>query len=508
MSGTASITGGPAVSAAPALAARVSTDPSVRRSSAPLRDAFVAAAITFTVSALGLGVTYYFSRQAQLEAVRSELAQLARVAAALIDADRHDAVARPEREGSPEHLRVLAPLVAFHRATHDVIYAYTLMLRDGKPYFGIDSAYQYKVPGDTEAHDPPMSPYEGNDPDVMRALTSGDLVVNREIVHEALRSYLSAYAPFRDATGRVVGVVGIDMWVRDLNARLARLRNIALAALGGLVFLSALIGLGMFRFRTAAAAAEARDHRAVADLAAARDAAEQSSRAKSAFLAMMSHELRTPLNAIIGYGELMQEDLVARGDTAMASDVGRMLTASRHLTAIIGDILDYSKLDAGRVALDSAPLDPAAMLLEVVELMKPGAAARGITLCLDARAGVAPFAGDALRLKQVLLNLVGNAVKFTERGTVTVRLRQVVDGGRRVTITVHDTGTGIPRDNLHRLFQPFSQVDSSSTRAAGGTGLGLAISRRLVEMMRGTLRVKSRVGRGSTFRVSLPAHDA
>ena len=508
MPGTVSITGGPVVSAAPASAAPATTDPSAHRQSAPLRDALVAAAITLAVSALGLGVTYYFSREAQLEAVRSELAQLARVAASLVDADRHDAVARPELEGSPEHLRVLAPLVRFHQATHDVIYVYTLMLRDGKPYFGIDSAYRYKVPGDTEPHDPPMTPYEGTDPDVLGALRSGDVVVNRQIVHETVRSYLTAYAPFRDAAGRIVGVVGIDMWVRDLNERLARLRNIALTALGGLVFLSTLTGLGVFRFRTAAAVAEARDRQAVADLAAARDAAEQSSRAKSAFLAMMSHELRTPLNAIIGYGELMHEDLEARGDTAMAGDVGRMLTASRHLTAIIGDILDYSKLEAGRVALVSAPVAPAALLAELVELMRPVATARGVALVLDAPIGVAPFAGDALRLRQVLLNLIGNAVKFTEHGAVTVRLRQATRGPRRVTVTVHDTGTGIPADNLHRLFQPFSQVDSSATRAAGGTGLGLAISRRLVEIMRGTLRVKSRVGRGSSFRVSLPVQNA
>ncbi len=496
------------MSAALVSAAPATTEPSAHPHNAPHRDALVAAAITLAVSALGLGVTYYFSREAQLDAVRSELAQLARVAAALVDADRHDAVARPELEGSPEHLRVLAPLVRFHQATHDVIYVYTLMLRDGKPYFGIDSAYRYKVPGDTEPHDPPMTPYPGTDPDLMRALTEGTVQVNREIVHETVRSYLSAYAPFRDTSGRLVGVVGIDMWVRDLNDRLARLRNIALTALAGLMFLSTLTGLGVFRLRTAAAVAEARDRQAVADLAAARDAAEQSSRAKSTFLAMMSHELRTPLNAIIGYGELMQEDLVARGDADMASDVGRMLTASRHLTAIIGDILDYSKLEAGRVALISTAVAPSALLVELVELMKPGATARGVALVLDAPAGIAPFAGDALRLRQVFLNLIGNAVKFTERGAVTVRLRQATRGPRRVIVAVHDTGTGIPPENLHRLFQPFSQVDSSATRAAGGTGLGLAISRRLVEMMRGTLRVKSRVGRGSSFRVSLPVQAA
>jgi hypothetical protein len=152
VAGPVSITGGPAVSAA--LVSAAPTEPSAHLlRAAPRR--LVAAAITLAVSA-ELGVTYF--REAQLDAVRSELAQRG-VAAALVDADRHDAVARPELEGSPEHLRVLAPLVRFHQATHDVIYVYTLMLCDGKPYFGIDSAYRYKVPGDTEPHDPPMTPY-------------------------------------------------------------------------------------------------------------------------------------------------------------------------------------------------------------------------------------------------------------------------------------------------------------------------------------------------------------
>ena len=469
----------------------------------PRREAVLAFAIVLGVSALGLGVTYYFSRQAQIDAVRNELSQLARVVAVQIDGDAHRRVARPELEGTPEHLAALAPIVRFHKATRDVIYVYTYVLQEGVIRFGLDSAYAHKVPGDTEAHDPPGKAYDGNDRDVRRALESQTLVVNDEITHEAVRSYLSAYAPFYDSRGGFVGVVGLDMWVHDLDERLARLERLASFALAGLVLIALAVGAVVYRLRSHAAAAVSRDHRAVIELAAARDAAEQSSRAKSEFLAVMSHELRTPLNAIIGYGEMTAEELRDRGDDTLATDVDRMLAASRHLTAIIGDILDYSKLEAGRLQLATAHVDVATLATDLVDLMRPAAAAKGVSIVLDLTPGLAPVVGDPVRLRQVLLNLVGNAVKFTDRGAVTVRLRPAGPAGGFVC-AVHDTGTGIPRDKRAHLFQPFSQVDASATRAAGGTGLGLAISRRLVETMRGRLTCRSREGRGSTFRVSVP----
>jgi hypothetical protein len=214
-------------SASPALAP--SDRPRQNRIS-PRRDALGAAATVFAVSALGVFVTYHFARQAQLEAVQSELSQLARVVAASIDGDLHHAVANPTMEGTPEFLRALAPIVTFHRATEDVIYVYTYTLRDGAVRFGLDSAYLHKVPGDTEPHDPPGKVYNGNDPDVRRALETQTLTVNAEPTVEAVRSYLSAYAPFFDSRNQFVGVVGVDMWVRHLDARLARLQRIAVAA--------------------------------------------------------------------------------------------------------------------------------------------------------------------------------------------------------------------------------------------------------------------------------------
>ncbi|MEZ5291220.1 MAG: ATP-binding protein [Vicinamibacterales bacterium] len=474
----------------------------------PLREAVAVAFLVLAVSALGLGVTYYFARRAQFEAVRNELAQLARVAAASVDGDLHREVARTGTAGSAGYLRAVEPLVRFHKATQDVIYVYTHVLREDQVVYVLDTAYVYRVPGDTENYDPPMTPYHGNDAGVRRALERRGLVVNDTLTHEAVRSYLSAYAPFYDSRGEFAGIVGVDMWVRALDSRLAGLASIASAAVAGLVTIAVLIGALVYRLRTTAAAAEARDRQAVVELAAARDAAEQSSRAKSAFLAMMSHELRTPLNAIVGYSELMQEEFEERGETSLAADVRRVASASRHLASIIGDILDYSKLESGRVELNLAPVQPVALVDEVVELMRPVAGAKGVAIRMDVDDELPPVLADAIRVRQVLLNLVGNAVKFTERGTVTVRLRRAPGSGDRLVCTVHDTGAGIPVAKRGRLFQPFSQVDSSSTRAAGGTGLGLAISLRLVQMMDGTLRMRSRVGHGSTFRLSVPAKRA
>ena len=349
-----------------------------------------------------------------------------------------------------------------------------------------------------------MEKYEGADPDFYLALRTRTPQVNSVPWDEPERTYLSVYAPFFDSRGEFVGVVGVDMWVRDLEARLARVRRIAQTAFVGLVLTSILTGLIVYRLRAGAAAAEAHDRDIMRALAEARDAAEQSSRSKSAFLAMMSHELRTPLTAIAGYAELMHDDLSARGDTQLALDVDRVRTASRHLTDIISDILDYSKAEAGRLVFSPAAVDLSAVLEDVAELMRPSATAKGLDLRLDVHPGVTPVFVDPVRIRQVLLNLVGNAVKFTDWGTVTVRLRPSPASPSHMLCIVHDTGVGIAYDKQYPLFQPFSQADSSLSRAAGGTGLGLAISLRLVDAMGGSLRMKSRAGRGAAFRVSLP----
>lgn len=238
-------------------------------------------------------------------------------------------------------------------------------------------------------------------------------------------------------------------------------------------------------------------------LAAACDAAEAAGRARSNFLAVMSHEIRTPLNGILGVTELLEG--CALGETERRY-VRLIAESGGHLMRIIDDVLDFSRLDAARLELEERPFDPHLPLGQAVELMAPRAAAKGLELTLEIAPDVPRVAvGDARRIVQILLNLIGNAVKFTAAGSVRVRARALAApaGTVRLEVAVSDSGIGIPPAAQARLFQEFSQVDSSVSRRFGGSGLGLAISRRLVERMGGSISVASAPGEGSTFRFDL-----
>jgi signal transduction histidine kinase len=278
-------------------------------------------------------------------------------------------------------------------------------------------------------------------------------------------------------------VVGVLFLYTDPHEVCEPARAAVLAALGGT------LGLAIARLRDEAA------------LRAARDAALAASRERSRFLASVSHELRTPLNAIIGYAELLAEEEGLGGEGREIAE--RLTRASMHLGGVINDFLDFSKIEAGGLALESRSLSPAGLVAEVLEMLAPTAQTKGIWLRCEARAS-APKAvlGDPIRLRQVLVNLVSNAVKFTQLGGVAV----IVDAdGERLVFAVHDTGIGIAAESLERLFSPFAQADASISRRFGGTGLGLMISKMLVDAMGGQIEVRSTVGVGSTFVVSLPS---
>ncbi|MGQ9481825.1 histidine kinase N-terminal 7TM domain-containing protein [Chloroflexus sp.] len=236
----------------------------------------------------------------------------------------------------------------------------------------------------------------------------------------------------------------------------------------------------------------------------AKEAAEAASQAKSAFLSTMSHELRTPLTAILGYGEFLRDDLANRGLHTQTSDLDRIITAGRHLLTLINDILDYARLEANAVTVRPEPIHMPTLIHEVVMTLQGMAEQGQNTITVTVEPDLPPVVADPVRLRQVLLNLVGNACKFTEQGEIRVHCyRSTTD---EIQIDVSDTGIGIAADHLQHLFKPFVQVDSGPTRRYGGTGtgLGLAISRRLCQVMGGAISVTSEPGRGSTFRVRLP----
>jgi signal transduction histidine kinase/CheY-like chemotaxis protein len=227
---------------------------------------------------------------------------------------------------------------------------------------------------------------------------------------------------------------------------------------------------------------------------------------KSQFLANMSHELRTPLNAIIGVTEMLQEDARDFKREDELEPLDRVLRAARHLLALINDILDLSKIEAGKMDLhlESFPLPP--LIEDVRKTIEPLAEKSGNALTVSCPPDIGSIRADQTRLRQALLNLASNANKFTERGKVAIDIRRTAEtGGEWITVAVADTGIGMTREQMGRLFQEFVQADASTTRRYGGTGLGLAISRRFCQMMGGDIAVESEVGRGSTFTIRLPA---
>jgi signal transduction histidine kinase len=229
----------------------------------------------------------------------------------------------------------------------------------------------------------------------------------------------------------------------------------------------------------------------------------EASQHKSQFLANMSHELRTPLNAIIGVSEMLREDAeAAKQDT---EPLDRVLGAGRHLLALINDILDLSKIEAGRMELQLEDCALAPLIEGVVKTIEPLAAKNENRVAVSCDAAIGSLHADSMRLRQALLNLMSNANKFTERGPISVDVRHGQENGRdSVTIAVADTGIGMTPEQMGKLFQEFSQADASTTRKYGGTGLGLAISKRFCQMMGGDITVESELGRGSTFTIRLP----
>ncbi|HRE43519.1 MAG TPA: ATP-binding protein, partial [Terricaulis sp.] len=249
--------------------------------------------------------------------------------------------------------------------------------------------------------------------------------------------------------------------------------------------------------------------RGVDALAHARHAAESANLAKSQFLANMSHELRTPLNAIIGYAEMLQEDAEDNGDDAAVQDLNRVLAAAKHLLSLLNEILDLSKIEAGRMEVAPAAFAPLEMLEDLISTVRPLAEQNNNVLVLSSDGAQIDALTDATKLRQCVLNLLSNACKFTKNGRIEVALETEVKGAsRHLSIRVRDTGIGMSKEHMARLFQPFVQADPTITQQFGGTGLGLTITRRLAQLLGGEVSVESALGAGATFTLTIPADYA
>ncbi|MCX6137081.1 MAG: PAS domain S-box protein [Ignavibacteriales bacterium] len=309
-------------------------------------------------------------------------------------------------------------------------------------------------------------------------IQSGTPVLNREeyILDEKgqKRWQLTSKLPLRDKDGKVIGLIGIGRDITERKRAEEQIQN----------------SLRVIREKSV-------------ELEKARDEAMDANKAKSSFLANMSHELRTPLNAIIGYSEMVIEEMQDAGSAEFVSDLEKIKVAGKNLLSLINDVLDISKIEAGRMEIYLEEFDLGALLDEIVSTIQPLIKKNSNTLVTDIHIDTPVVRLDMTKVRQVIFNMLNNASKFTDHGTVTLQVR--LSAAAQVVFRISDTGIGMTPEQKTKLFQDFTQADSSTTKKYGGTGLGLAISKRFCEMMGGSIDVESTPGAGSTFVITLPA---
>ncbi|XVJ59279.1 MAG: response regulator [Tepidisphaera sp.] len=480
------------------------------------RNATAFAVTLMLVAWASIAMVHRLSMQAYRSQVNDRIIAIADAAASQVDTRLHDGLTDPSQQESAEFERVASPLRRILNATPGVQFIYTFRITNEEVRFVVDCTPAGDNDGDGVDDQAKLGEvYEDVDEAMIKAFKTGEPAVSEEPHRDQWGVFVSGFAPVRRDDGTIACFVGVDVTAEEFEAQIAKMSRTAVLAGIPAGLISLLAGLLIWRMtferlrsvkalELAEAEARAAAKRISAmnqDLERALHAAKAGERAKAAFVANISHEIRTPMTSILGYIDLLAEE--GQTEAERRACLATISRAGQHLLSVINDILDFSKIEAGRMTIERVPLSPRTIAEDATRMLEAKAHAKGITLSHLVAAEVpAGVLGDPTRLSQVLVNLIGNAVKFTERGSVTVRSSYAAG---RLKVEVEDTGVGITPEQMAGLFTAFSQADVSTTRRFGGTGLGLAISKRLAEAMGGTLTARSTPGVGTTFTMEVPA---